>query len=450
MNRALTLFLGGLLVLGFLLGCGGDDDDDNPVDPSQTQSYTLTAHDVFTTAPNMVNIFFQTTHAITGMGVRDLRTSDFQVLENGQPISQYESSMRVEDSNEINYTLKTVLMLDNSTSVGENLAQIKSAAVGMVSGITPVQQFAIATFSDGVQMVQGFTNDEGTLQAAINGIELGAASTDLYGAAIEGAGLWENEYILDDITQGFLVMMTDGRDTQFAHTLQEALTAIDDKQVYTVGVGPETDASALDQLGTAESFSIENFGELEATFASIQERLELYANSFYYLHYQSPTRGQNTHELTLELVENINTGEDATILSSFSSTLFFSPGDGTGEVVRYEDVALRTGSGDDVEGIFFANGTDGLTSTGASTIQFKNLGEADLSFFNTVDNDDGIQYLTQDWPTGYTASTGIGHENTAFAVVKYQQGDPSSTRRGLLFIETMTGSLAFVHLIMQP
>ncbi|GEM_PF-5418312 len=121
-----------------------------------------------------------------------------------------------------------------------------------------------------------------------------------------------------------MILITDGSDTQASSTLQQALTDIGTKKVYTVGLGDEQDKDALKQLGTADYYELSDYSELAQKFEDIQKDIEAYANSFYWLYYKSPKRGDNVHELTLKVPENKNTGDNTMITDTFYSTGFES------------------------------------------------------------------------------------------------------------------------------
>ncbi|MHB2154192.1 LamG-like jellyroll fold domain-containing protein [Calditrichota bacterium GD2] len=290
---------------------------------SGNPGFKLTKHHIETELPSFVNIMFQVTN-LDGLGIEDLNTSDFEVLEDNQPVSPTESAMQIRKKDVIPYTLKTVLMLDNSNSVAANLQEIKNAAVALVENIESQQEIAIYKFSENVELVQDFSNDVNALKNAINSIQLGYASTDLYGAIIEGVSRWNDSYSTKEIEQGFLVALTDGRDTQGSHTKMEALNARGNKKVYTVGLGNEIDPDVLQELGNAGFFSITNVSELVTKFTEIQSEMTLYANSFYWLNYISPKRGDKNHTLKLSIKNNPYTGSDSYITGQFNSKDFYS------------------------------------------------------------------------------------------------------------------------------
>ena len=92
-----------------------------------------------------------------------------------------------------------------------------------------------------------------------------------------------------------------------------------DKNIYTVGLGNEIDPVVLRQLGNAGYFSLTNVSELTDQFIEIQTEIALLADSFYWLNYLSPRRGNNDH--TLELIVKGNQ-INSTILGISTATTF--------------------------------------------------------------------------------------------------------------------------------
>jgi len=316
--RILTTIFAALTILMAFSSC--KKNDNTPID---TKNYILKKHLIETELPCFVNIMFEVTDE-DGKGVANLVTSDFEVQEDGKAVSPTESAMTVKNKDGIIYKMKTVLLLDNSASVGNNLNDIKNAAINLVSKMVNQQEMALYVFSEEAVMLQDFTSDVSELTAAINSISLGYATTNLYGSIITGASRWEDFYSTLAIEQGFMIAITDGSDTQGSSSLAEALEAVGEKKVYTVGLGSEQDVVALQQLGTAGYYSLDNFSQLSDQFNEIQNEIISYANSFYYLYYMSPKRGDNVHSLQLSVKENRNTSQSAYIVDEFNSNGFYS------------------------------------------------------------------------------------------------------------------------------
>ncbi len=347
MIKHLNAFL--IMVVGILLisSCAKDKNDTPNLPGYKIIEYGNISEN--TEKPSFINIMFQVTD-MQGNGVSTLTTNDFAVLENESPVSPTESAMQIRKQDVVPYSLKTVLLIDNSYSVGDKLSEIKNAAKSLVLSKLPNQEFAIFVFSENPVLLQDFTSDIQTLTSTIDDIDLGFATTNLYGSIVESVNMWEDFYETDQIQQGFLIGFTDGSDTQASSTLEEALAARGQKRVYMVGLGSEIEPSVLEDLGNAGSYSIDNVSELADKFAEIQEDMAGFANSFYWMNYMTPKRGDNEHTLKLYIKDNSNTGEDSYIEDTFNSAGFYSVEQGlyinASESNPYGVAQLEMGEGD--------------------------------------------------------------------------------------------------------
>lgn len=301
-------------------GKGGTDTETITLRVVEAFQFQLIRHEIETELPSFVNILFEVRDSL-GQGVNYLTTDHFEVRENGQPVSPTESAMNIRKRDVIPYSLKTVLMLDASTSVEPHLEQIKRAAITLVRNMTDKQEIALYEFSDQPVLLQDFTDDVGVLTEAIRRIRLGFATTNLYGSIVEGCGRWRDIYTTTAVQQGFMIILTDGHDTQGSRTLQDALRARGNKNIYTIGLGNEIDPNALQQLGNAGFFHLNDVNELAAQFVEIQTTIALLADSFYQLNYLSPKRGNRNHTLALGVKGN---QFNSTIEGRFNSRGFYS------------------------------------------------------------------------------------------------------------------------------
>ena len=288
--------------------------------------FRLVGHRITTEEPSFVNILFQVIDS-DNWGVTSLTTEHFEVREDDQVVSPTESAMRVQKREAIPHTfrVKTVLMLDTSTSVKDHLEQIKQAAIILVENMAEEQEIALYEFSEKPVLLQDFTNDAAVLTKAIREIRLGFPTTNLYGSVITGTARWQDIFTTTEVQQGFLVILTDGSDTQGSHTLSEALSTRGNKNVYTIGLGNEIDPDVLRELGNAGFFQISDVSkladQLAERFIEIQTRIVSFADSFYWLRYLSPKRGDREHTLALSVKGNqIN----YTIEGTFNSRNFRS------------------------------------------------------------------------------------------------------------------------------
>jgi hypothetical protein len=284
--------------------------------------YVLNAFEISTEAPNYVNLLFQVLD-LAGKGVTDLTTSDFEVFENGVPISPFESQLIISKREQTgSYLQRTVLMLDNSTSLDQDdLSEIKTAAINFVNNLTSNHEVAVYKFSQDPVLIVDFTDNKDLLIAAINSLSPGFPTTNLYGAIVTGASRWTDTFSLDGILKGSMIVFTDGKDTQGSSSLDEARAATQNKIVYTVGLGVDVDPGILELLGTAGFVSIADASELSQVFVDINDEIILTSDSFYWLCYSSPKRGNNNHRLQVRIAGNpIN----SIIEEEFNSGSFYS------------------------------------------------------------------------------------------------------------------------------
>ena len=282
--------------------------------------YQMISYYFGTSLPCYVDAMFQVAD-LDGLGITDLTTDDFVVLEDNAQVSPTESGMTIKKKSASPYTFKTVLMLDNSSSVTANLAQIKEAADSLINIIISGQEVAVYVFSDSTKMLCDFTSDKTKLINAVNSIGAGYASTDLYGAAVTGLNRWTDNYSTTLIEQGALILLTDGSDTQGSHSLGEVIYAKGTKTVYCVGLGSEIDTVALTEIGTNGYIKVANVTALKEKFIAIQNQIDKFANSFYWLNYQSPKRGDLLHSLQLSIKDN---PYNSAISNTFTSAGFYS------------------------------------------------------------------------------------------------------------------------------
>ncbi len=289
------------------------------------EGYVLIDYGLETEAPTFVNVFFQVVD-LNGMGIDFLTTSDFELYEDGEIIPISESGLQLIKSDELPYTLQIVLVLDNSTSLLNNLDDIIIHSTNFVNSLQPQFEMAVYKFSEDPILIQDYTSDKAVLINAINGIRNDVfETTDLYGAVIEGTSKMEESFDREEIIQSAMILFTDGDDTQAEHTLSEALKAASSKRIYTVGLGPDIKPEVLEKIGNAGFFAIGDVNELSDTFIEIEDELNQYANSFYQIRYKSPKRGNKLHDLLIQMVNNPN---NSVIRGTFNSKDFFSANPG--------------------------------------------------------------------------------------------------------------------------
>jgi len=289
------------------------------------EGYVMKLYSIETSAPSYVNVLYQV-QDIYLQGVTNLTKSDFIVYENDQLISSSESAVQIIKREQTSYIYKVVLMLDNSTSLSPNLAQLRTAAASFVSKVLAIGQIQIAIykFSEEPELLIDFTDNELALVSAIQSLGIGMNTTNLYGAVVTGASRWTDSYSLDGSVEGSLVLFTDGSDTQGSHTLDQALAALFDKRCYTIGLGNDIEPEILQQIGNSGFYSTNTVTNLTSKFLEVEISLGKISNSFYQLRYLSPKRGNFDHNLKLFIRDNQYQGSQSYITGTFNSADFYS------------------------------------------------------------------------------------------------------------------------------
>lgn len=305
----------------------------NLVDATPWASFQLKGG--FTNSPSYVNVIFQLTNW-NGNGINlprqifDQANTVLQIKENGVTISPTESFLQIKKIDQVPAKVRTILLIDNSFSVGANLELIKSAAKNLIDGMFDEQEIAVYSFSSGQTLVKNFTgksvNNQQAIKTAIDTIGLGSPTTDLYGSIKSMLELpqWVESVSTAGIQTGFLIVLTDGRDTAGQVTELEVRKIRDDqnKKIFTIGLGAEIDTVSLANFGNAGYIAVAQANALAGAFAEIQESILDTANSYYWLNYASPKRGDFTRSLTVGLSGNSNQRIDGTLTYYFSSSGF--------------------------------------------------------------------------------------------------------------------------------
>jgi uncharacterized repeat protein (TIGR02543 family) len=293
---------------------------------SASENYRMTGYSIATKKPAFVDVLVSVKDD-SEKGANYLEDKDFVITEDDSPIS-VESHRYVRKMDAIPFKMKTVLMLDNSSSLGySGVEQLKQAAVELVRSKNEKQEIAVYSFSDNAVLIQDFTANAGQLVTSISKIELGSSSTSLYQSYITGVNKLPAEYSSkDSIQKCFFVMLSDGDETQqkFTTSLQNnAVSARGSKTAYMIGLGQDLNTSRLTALASSSAnyYNATNIGEVKRIFLQIQNDIMREANSFYNLTYLSAKRG-GTVRLRLAVDGNKNATSSGYYQSNFSCAGF--------------------------------------------------------------------------------------------------------------------------------
>lgn len=378
---------------------------------------------VETTLPSFVTVSFQLKTSIgfplivNGEALNE--SGNIRVRENGENLSPTESYLQIANFFDAPSSLKTVILLDNSFSVGVNINDLKDAATSILDAAIPGQEFAVYSFSEAATLVQPYTADHEAVRAAIDSITLGFPTTNLYGSIIEAltseATSWQDSTNIEQVERGFLVVLTDGSDTAGVSTLPAVLSARGTKNVYTIGVGNEIDPLVLQDIGNAGFFTVDTFTDLRPVFEDIQQEIELETKSFYWLSYVSPRRGDTINTLEVSSSRLQNGIDNTSFQVNFSSSGFSSVAPG---IYLNRDV-------------FRPNGVDALFIGQSERITADTLFPlTDPANYSFTSGDSSILLLTQQagdsvllnpLALGTTTFTVVDEANSQFAPALYEK-----------------------------
>ncbi|MDA3894880.1 MAG: VWA domain-containing protein [Desulfobacteraceae bacterium] len=312
-----------------------------------------TGLDFYAEFPWFVNMTYQVSDK-DEWGTADLTVDDFSVLEDGIEVSKLASEMNIRKRDALpsaySYGIKTVLFLDNTPSSSVNLEKMLEAGQVIVDNIDEKQQqeIVIAAYDETgeVEVDQDFTDSATDLTEAlspVDGIQPSYGTTNFYSGVISALALWDDNHSPENVEfqQGFLVVVTDGKDTTSLSNVDDAITARGDKQVIVVAVGneiPESILKDLELLGNGGFYhvtdpliepdeNVDNKENLCENMLEVQKRMMAYADSFYWLRYKTSITSESSnsnHTAKLSVVDNGNSDEDSEIAGTFNSDVLFS------------------------------------------------------------------------------------------------------------------------------
>lgn len=303
--------------------------------------------------PANVSIQFRAFNPLSLAPKGALNSTDFIVKEDGLPLS-VESYYEVKHDN-LNTVVDMVLMFDISSSINtRDLQTMKQAAKAVfldANGnnlLQANQRVAVYVFDSAVTMIQDFTNNPNLLVTAVDGISSNnVASTNMFGAIVDGMARLAGTNQLDTVFAGQMVLITDGRDTSGLKTLSQAQSAIGSNLLYVIGVqSPDLDVTSINQL-TSHYTPISNFAQVETALRNVNLAIQDYAKSFYQVLYTTPARG-GTHSLRLSVKSNLNTRVNATITGTYDAAGFSNP---VAEMVIEGGSTLAVGASLNLQGV---------------------------------------------------------------------------------------------------
>jgi hypothetical protein len=302
--------------------------------------------------PSKIYLFFSVTNC-EGEPKSNLTADDFEIYENNDYISKYESDQTILPAPKL-YTMSTVLILDTSGSIlaSETLDSLKLSAKTFVDNVAgkDAQEVAIYLFDgrEDIKELVSYTRDVSTLKNAIESLSREGImsdpeydnSTNLNGAVQKGLSILDQRRSgieSEQLFTGTLVTFTDGTDQAARVSDSDAVNSVksSDHASFTIGLGGEIDESHLNDLGKDGFVWAENIGDLEEAFTEIANEIERESKKYYVLGYCSPKRAGN-HSVTLKV-----TGCEGSLSYSFNAD-HFGPGCDVSEIMSIVNDQVTT------------------------------------------------------------------------------------------------------------
>lgn len=215
--------------------------------------------------------------------IRGLAAADFAVFEDGvrQDISFFAAS---------DVPLDLILLIDSSASMTDKMKTVHEAALGFLRTLRPGDRAAVVAFNDGVQVLQGLTEERPRIESAVQSTEPRGA-TALHNAiyvALKEFGRASRE--VGEVRRQAIALLSDGDDTcslmSFDDVLGEAKKA--GVGIYTISLRAKTGpryqpgsfSTALYSMRTlaqetgAHAFFPSDVSELSQVYAMIADDLD--------------------------------------------------------------------------------------------------------------------------------------------------------------------------------
>ncbi len=263
-----------------------------------------------TVLPAKVRIVFQAFDEL-GNPKKGLNKSDFAIEVDGRDISNdSESYADIVSVTGLGFSLPTIFVLDISSSISDAdyLASIQGLRSLLLdennnSKLIDGQSVAIVVFDGDVTPVLQLTKTATRIKASLDELQTlqragrrDNSSTNLYGAAEFGLGLWVNSFKRTNITEGYMVIIGDGADTANKVSKDVLLNTIatSGKKVFTIptgGISAEGIAD-LNSLASSTKFAADkiDFSALETQLTNVGNDIIDIINAIYLMEFVTSSR----------------------------------------------------------------------------------------------------------------------------------------------------------------
>lgn len=235
----------------------------------------------------------------TGRLVSDLEQEDFEILDNGKPVTVSSFSNEPQP-------FTAVVMLDTSASMTEHLKLLNQAAEQFLLRLLPVDRAQVGAFNDKLQLSGEFSNDRDELIAALDDLQFGNATR-----------LWDATAFSLDALKGVdgrrvVLLFTDGDDTGSRVRFGDVQNRARDEEVmvYTIGLSvnyfngvrqvqtrPDRSLRRIAEETGGGHFELQKSDLLASTFTRVSQELR----SQYLLAFAPETLDGKVHKLDIRV-----------------------------------------------------------------------------------------------------------------------------------------------------
>ena len=235
----------------------------------------------------------------SGRLVPDLAQEDFEILDNGKPVS-------ISSFSNDPQPFTVVVMLDTSASMTEHLKLLNQAAEQFLIRLLPVDRAQVGAFNDKLQLSGTFTNDRDELIAALDDLQFGN-STRLW----DGLG-----FSLDALKpvdgRKVVLLFTDGEDFGSRTRFGDMVNRARDEEVMVYGIGlevnyfngarqvrskPDRSLRRIAEETGGGSFELQKTDQLSSTFTRVAQELR----SQYLIAFAPETLDGKVHKLDVRV-----------------------------------------------------------------------------------------------------------------------------------------------------
>lgn len=262
---------------------------------------SVSVEDINTEAFPQTEVFVAVTNS-QGLPVENLTKENFSVLEDGNPIEDFEISLTQNTQQGISF----ILAMDTSGTMRMDgtptrLDNAVGAATAFVENLSNKDQVGLVTFGEEVRVVQGLTTDHKLVTDSLKELEA-LKNTYLYDGLM--AALKELEAVQ---TRRVIILITDGMDSNASNAILRddeeilSLAIKNSTPIFVLGFGGEINEKQLTRMATLTGASAQinpTSDDLEAGFDDILKILR----EQYLISYQSALPAKNEgHTISVSL-----------------------------------------------------------------------------------------------------------------------------------------------------